>query len=241
MQPTTLNKVISLFLVGGLVLLLLSFILWNLWGPPKLSDWMVHLVKHTGTGFVAFVGSLVTVSLAAVLGIFCEALTDLTIRELLKRGAKWKWFVSFLRRSRMLRDHNFWRDRFRASIEEEENLRKAVAGYRERSAVVGFFYAFDPNEFATAWLESHYATYIFASNLAFLSMAFQLWSIVAGFLGLYPWPAVTASIGITAIVFYASCCLAFDRYLHTYQFAFRHATLILRTKKAETAPTEPPR
>jgi len=79
MQPTTLNKVVSLFLVGGLVVIGVATLLLKHLGTIELPEGLKELAEAGGEGFFAVVGGPLLLPVAAVAGAVCEGLTDSTI------------------------------------------------------------------------------------------------------------------------------------------------------------------
>jgi len=179
------------------------------------------------------VGSLLIVSLAAVLGLVCEAFTDLTVRRFLKYAAKKDGLVSFFRQRELLEDHNRWQAMFNQALAKNKEVQRALLGAEcgEPRSAGGFFYV-TAKDSSIAWLDSHYATYYLASNLAFLAAIFQCYILVAAALQTYSWHAIAVSTAILVAFFYAFCSLGIDRYLYSYMFIFRHSglTLLIRVE-----------
>lgn len=232
MQPTTLNKVISLFLIGGLVLLVLAFVVWDVSGPLRLSREMADLMKQAGPALLAVIGGLLVVSLATVLGVACEALTDLTVRRALKEIGRRPSVAAFFGQGNLLAEHDYWRDAFNSTVWGNDKLRMPLAGYKEHSLAVAVFYRSAPAQ-AIEWVQSHYATYILATNLAFLSLAAEVYVVVGAFSGLYQWVTVFVVTCVLVILSYAFVSHALDRYLYSYQFPMRHGAIALLMEESE--------
>jgi hypothetical protein len=226
MQPTTLNKVISLFLVGGLVFLVLAFILWDVNGPPRLPNGTADLMKQVGPAFLAVIGGLLVVSLATVLGVACEAFTDLTVRKILKAKAKNSGFAAFFGQGKLLKDHEYWRSVFNSSVSKHERLANSLPGYREHSLAVGLFYT-SANNHAIEWVQSHYATYVLATNLAFISLVLEVYILIGVSLDLYSWATALIVTCVLLPLAYSFFSHAMDRYLYSYQFPMRHGAVTL--------------
>jgi hypothetical protein len=235
MQPTTLNKVVSLFLVGGVVLLLSGCILWNLNGPLTISHEVMDALRQAGPAFIAVVGGLALASSAALLGLVCEAITDMTTRRLIKRAAESEKIAGFFLQKEILVGHDRWRVIFKSALEGDKQLGSFLSGGQDHSAATGIFYMSAPDS-SIAWADSHYATYVLCSNLAFVSAILAIHILVAGFGGLYSWPTVAACMLFLIPLFYAFLSLGLDRYLYTYLFTFRHSGLTLLAKAGEQKP-----
>jgi len=226
MQPTTLNKVVSLFLVGGLVVIGLMAILLQHLDTIELPQGLRDLAEAGGEGFFAVIGGLLLLPIAAVAGAVCEGLTDSTIRRLVKWMTKRRVLVKFLCQGKILEAHDFWKARFRDAVKKTESLREFPDHDHDHGLAVGLLYH-QSSEQAITWAESHYSTYVLVSNFAFLALVAQLYLLAAGIFGWLQWPSIGwASLAVVAVL-YSSLGLSLDRYLYSYQVALRQAAVSL--------------
>ena len=107
MQPTTLNKIVSLFLVGGLIVLGLAYLVLSNGWKITLPDALQTLFVGGGAGFYAVLGGLLLLPLAALLGVVCEAFTDILIRNFVSWCYDRKLVAGFFLQGRALKDYNF--------------------------------------------------------------------------------------------------------------------------------------
>src|SRR4051812_31794201 len=123
MPPTILNKVVSLFLIGGICIIVIALIAWRHLGPLAPSKELEVLLKLAGSNTLAVIGGLLVISLAAVCGTVCESLTDLVIRYPIKRAAKSKKWCALLGQSGAFKYHRFWRTEFRRVVLADRTYR----------------------------------------------------------------------------------------------------------------------
>lgn len=226
MQPTTLNKIVSLFLVGGLIILGLAFVLlsngWKVVLPGELQS----LFVGGGAGFYAVVGGLLLLPLVALLGVVCEALTDILIRSFVSWAFDRRIVVGFFLQGRALDDYNFWLEKFKVVVQSSPALNNFTVAPNFKGTAVGLLYDSRQGE-AISWAESHYATYVLATNFALLAVAAEIYICVAG--SLSPLNGLSSAWVTVALagVFYSCMSLSFDRYLYSYQISLRQAAIIL--------------
>jgi hypothetical protein len=236
MQPTTLNKIVSLFLVGGLAMIGAAAVLLRHAATIELPYGLRGLAEVGGEGFLAVISGLLLLPIASVAGAVCEGLTAPTIRRLIRWVAKREYLVRFLCQGKVLEAHNFWKDQFRRSIRGIGALRDFPDFDSDHGLAVGILYYKGQGQ-AITWTESHYSTYVLASNFAFLALLTQCYLVLSGIFGWMQWPgAGWASLGVVAVL-YASLSLSLDCYLFSYQFALRQATVsLLIETRAEQRP-----
>ena len=109
MQLSTLNKVVSLFLVGSVSLLLGAML-----NPEKLQAAIARgadagLYEGRAAALLLVVGALIFFGLSAWVGAIVESLTDLTIRRLLKSSASHRWIAAWFRQEKIYKTFSFWR------------------------------------------------------------------------------------------------------------------------------------
>jgi hypothetical protein len=99
-----------------------------------------------------------------------------------------------------------------------------------RGFAVGILYGSKQGE-AILWAETHYSTFVMASNLALLSLLSFLYVAIllicnwCTLLSGFSWLAISAGL----IFVFSS--LALDRYLYAYQVAFRQAMVMLTEER----------
>jgi hypothetical protein len=226
MQPTILNKVVSLFLIGGISVLGVSAVAWRHLGPFKPSDQLKMLLGLAGGNTLAVIGGLLAISLTAVLGTACESLTDIIIRPLVKRAAKSERWCARLRQAGSFRYHQFWLDAFREVVSSDPTYKKMPCEGNIHGWAVGILYGSKQAE-SIAWGESHYSTYVMASNLALLSGFLAFYVVLLVVRG---WCTLWSGIAWTLIafgLFYMFLSLSLDRYLYSYQVAMRQSVVAL--------------
>jgi hypothetical protein len=224
MQPTTLNKVVSLFLIGGICVIGIALIAWRHFGPLTPSKELEALLKLTGSNTLAVIGGLLVLSLAAVCGTVCESLTDVVIRPRVIRAAKSKKWCARLGQSGAFKYHRFWRTEFRRVVLADRTYRSFPYKRNIHGLAVGMLYSSKQGE-SIAWGESHYSTYVMSSNLALLSG--MLFFYVLG-LTVFGWCTLASGI-IWIVASFALFCVLFalslDRYLYSYQVAMRQSVV----------------
>ena len=226
MQPTTLNNIVSLFLVGGLAMIGAVALLLRHAGTIELPRGLKDLAEAGGEGFFAVISGLLLLPIASMAGAVCEGMTAPTIRRLIKWIAKRKYLVRLLCQGQVFEAHNFWKDQFRKSLGEIGALHDFPDWDSDHGLAVGILYD-KGQEQAITWTESHYSTYVLASNFAFLALLAQCYLIASGIFGWMQWQnAGWASLGVVAVL-YSSLGLSLDCYLFSYQFALRQATVSL--------------
>lgn len=237
MQLTTLNKVVSLFLTGGLVILGLSAMAWRHFALRELLTTSLTLPKSLEAP-LAVIGGLLLISLAAAGGAACESLTDLTVRRLIKRAGDSEKWSSRLWQSKAFGYHEFWQEQFCQAVMRHEGFRKFPIDTNARGFAVGILYGSKQSE-AIIWAETHYSTYVMVSNLTLLSASLFLY--VTGLLlsGWCTWRSGISWIAISVGLALVFSSLALDRYLYSYQVAFRQSVVMLtETHKAGLGPVE---
>jgi hypothetical protein len=177
MHPTTLNKVVSLFLVGGIVVLGITTFAWRHFGPFKVSTELRSVLEALGDNTLAVVGGLLAISLAAVFGAACESLANLTVRLLIKRVARSQEWSRRLGQLGTFEYHRFWLGQFTRVVLVSETYKYFPKGENDHGIAVGILYASKQAE-SIAWAESHYSTYVMSSNLTLLAgilLLYVLW------------------------------------------------------------------
>jgi hypothetical protein len=139
--------------------------------------------------------------------------------------------------SKVAVSHNFWRDQFQKAAKQST----ALEGFpldegRLHGLAVGLMYDSEQEE-SISWGTSHYSTYILVSNFAFLAIVAEVYFLISGFSGWTDWRSVGWATIALAFVFYPCLSLSLDRYLYSYEVAFRQAAIeLLREKHDKDAP-----
>jgi len=231
MQPTTLNKVVSLFLIGGICVLGIAVIAWRHFGPLTPSKQLTELLKLAGSNALAVIGGLLVISLAAVCGTICESLTDATIRRLVKRVSRSKKWCFRFGQAGVFKDHRFWRAEFRRALSADRTYRSFPYNRNIHGLAVGILYGSKQGE-SIAWGESHYSTYIMSSNLTLLSGILFLYVLFITVIG---WCTLASGIIWTLVALVSFCALfalSLDRYLYSYLVAMRQSVVAFLQSKA---------
>ncbi len=234
MQPTILNKVVSLFLIGGISALGLLALVWRHFGPLVPPTDLTALLQLVGGNALAVIGGLLTISLAAVCGTACESLTDILIRPLVKAAAKSQLWSELLRQAGTFEYHRFWSDEFTRVLSSDPTYRDMHYKENLHGVAVGILYGSKQPE-SISWGESHYATYVMASNLALLSgglFIYVLYLIKSDWCTL---ESGRAWLVIAFVLFYMFLSLSLDRYLYSYQTAMRQAVVALRQSRGDAS------
>lgn len=225
MPVVTINKTVALFLVGYLGLGVLIVI----GRDPILEFWRGHPELSGASGPVVL--GLLSLTVAALIGAIIDGLTDVTIRRLIRWGAKRAGFARFFGQSRVFQGVETWKAHFDEQLAgADERLFTTIAGEQpvpKLHLAIGLLHAHAPSHHVE-WVFAHYSTHHLASNLAFLVLVGPpvLLPAVVGVTGeAAAWIAGTVLAMIVAS--YALLSLALDRCLYTYQAEFRFAAIWL--------------
>lgn len=239
MPVTTLNKVIALFLVGGVVAFLATGLHWE-----QLESSLPSSATNDSGFWIFFAFLLLPVS--ALMGAVVEGLSQVTLQNVLKQARSSKTVARLFGQRRAHECLNKWQDLLASLVQKDRNyqwlapvddadkpwaLRSTAADFLLQSARPGKF----------EWLVQHYATFVLASNLACvvaLAVIYVLVGNLAAVFGFW-WPvlawATTAQIiallvtGIFA--FWALCSLSISRYLYSHELSARHMSLCLSDER----------
>jgi len=236
MQPTVINKIVSMFIAGGLVLLGVYYVLlsngYTIIFPDKLKD----SLGSGGQGFLAVVGGLLLLPLAALAGAVCEGLTDIFMRRLVKWIAERPAWIHFLSQGRAQESYKFWLDELKAALHKSDWLKTFSAEKNFHGIAVGLLYDSEREE-SIDWGASHYSTYILVTNFAFLAVAAQLYIIWQKIEGLGWCVFAWSTVGML-VVFYSCLSFSLHRYLYSYEIAFRQSVItLLREQRKPTNPS----
>ncbi len=234
MPFSDLNKVVSLFLVGSLVLLLLAAL-----GFEELTSAMgktgFDSAENKPTGFILLVGTFAFFGLSALAGAMIEGLTDLTLRNWIKKSRGNSRVAYWFRQPKILKTHDFWENEFKKVAKSSGRHTGSEFPIDERSTslAVGICFATASKDLVD-WMIGHYATFVLVSNFAFIMALVQLYLVYSLAAGEMPLILFAVAECVCFVLFYSLCSLAVDRYLYSFVIAFRHATLeICREGKSE--------
>jgi uncharacterized membrane protein YraQ (UPF0718 family) len=214
-QLNTLNRVIALFLIGGLVTVLAATALEKQILPT--------LERYSKMGLGPSAGIFLAVallSITALAGSVTDALGNITVRRLISRALAKRRLLAVLFFCGVDFDaQDSWRTafkdaldgdtRFKASVQKDEMIKALSAGFFFRTA----------EKEHTEWLVQHHSMYHLSANFVIILIACAIWSFLhAGFCYL----AFGSILGA-----YLLTSFALDNYLYTYQLSFRNAYLAL--------------
>lgn len=223
MQLNTLNRVIALFLIGGIVVAM---------AVVASKDHIKPLLEKYMPDASAGVFLAVTLlSLTALAGTIVDALGNLTVRRWISES-----FAANREIARLFccvdeyDAHALWREALRGALTKDP--RHAQLGkdsmIKAASAAL-FFRTADKEHFE--WLTQHYSMYHLSANFVIILVACAgwTWHVDAYLLG-----------GMSILCAYLLTTFALDNYLYAYQLTFRNAYLALHDLPAtfETPQTE---
>jgi hypothetical protein len=222
MPISSLNKVIALLIVGSIALLWIGILFWT-----PLSEFALKY-KDLGNAGGAVVAGLLFLAGSALVGSVIEALTDLTVRPLIKKARRQRSWARFFGQAVLHDDLAFWELFFREKAERNELFQHVVATQEPALGRLawGILHKNSSKEHAD-WAATHHAMYYLAANLSVLLtlVAFSAFPMVAARgLGLLAFFLV-AAVFVPCI--YLLWSLAIDRYLYTYLVTFRFGVLYL--------------
>ena len=236
---TTLNKIIALFLVGGVVAFLAIGLHWKQIEMPLSSS------PTDDSGFWVFFAFLL-LPVSALMGAIVEGLSQVMLQGLLKRAHLNRTVARLFGQTRAYEHLNKWQDYLALLVPKDQHYQwlapvdEADKPWALRSISADFFLqSAQPGKLE--WLVQHYATFVLASNLACavaLAVIYVPLGNLAAALGFW-WPvlawATTAQIiallvaGIFA--FWALCSLSISRYLYSHELSARHMALCLSDER----------
>jgi len=232
---STLNKIIALFLTGGLALFLACCFHW-----PQLSKLLMGQPSSDSRIWVAL--GLIFIPVTAATGAVFTGLSEVSIQRIVKRSASSRYVARLLGRRRAARNLDYWRGRLQelastdASLSWIKNQPKADAPWLlEASAIGNFHCTARPETFS--WLVEDYSTFLLAANLAFVlaaGVAYLFLGSIAARLGLW-WPVVIPIEGSKVVLLliaalggiWSLCSLAAGRYLYCCEVFCRQLSLWL--------------
>jgi hypothetical protein len=226
MQITDLNKVINLFLVGSLALTIAAL----LWRDEIYSE-AKRLVGTEGQ-FPASLGILLTtlLVLAIVMFVGCviDGLAQVFIRRHFERLVERKFFLKLFFYRRQYEDTKSCRAKFKSLLKQSSKYQYISEEEDIVSAAALFFHTAKPQNIT--WLIQHQAVHVLATDYIALILIFTIAFIVFGVLhilglGVKALPAYWLAIFIFPL--YPLSYLSIDRWLYTYEVAYRNNIIVL--------------
>lgn len=207
MQVTTLNRVISLFIIGVVVMVVLALLQWS-----AIHGWLMeHYLPANWVPLIGVVATLALGAVAVVLGVAVDAIVDSFVRNLiieqLIRRESFPWAP------RPLRGMLFWRHRMRQALGDD------IPREEEFSFGAAFFFRTTDAKH-NEWLIQHYSMYQLECDAALVGLGTAVWLIAD-----HPrWMVVLAVLSL--VMLYHSI----ERVAYVYQLVFRNACLVLEKR-----------
>ena len=214
MQLNTLNRVIALFLIGGLVIVVAAGALEKQIRPILAVYSKMDLGPSAGV-FLA----VALLSLTALAGTVIDALGKITVRRLIgKLLARRRFLAGLFLCAGEFDKQDRWRMTFKEALDGDPRF-NALAQRDDmiKALSAGFFFRTAEKEHSE-WLVQHHSMYHLSANFVIILIACVVWSFRAGL------PYVAFSSILAA---YLLTSFALDNYLYTYQLSFRNAYLAL--------------
>lgn len=239
MSIPSLNKVVSLFLVGGLALVFaLAFVGVAWWKELQ------PLVDGASNGAIA-IASALSLPLAGAAGVVVDAIAHILFRRPLRATSTKpgrQGFALFFRQDDDFTSFDRWRESFviahktflakRPDCPEEFDSRVTA-----KDIAAGLFLRHAPPQLFE-WVTSHYAMYYLATSSCVVLVAGMLFPI--RLLIAHPHSPTGLMLFVAILLFVVvSLIFAVDRYLYTYESVFRFSTQWLydEVRKAPPATT----
>lgn len=232
MQPTTLNKIVALFLVGSLSLLFCFLINWDILCPVLYQE--DSSSDPPLSPAIAVLAAFFLLPASALLGATVDGLAALTIRRLIRLSRKKRGVAFLFGKSG---DYDLliaWHDKYKEALEAS----RAYSTFLEQDP--DLVYSVGPGQlFRTAkadhleWVTRHYATFLLSYNFAFVV---GLATIIAPFKLLdnpFTLNQLVVLILFGVVMFYGLCSLAVDRYLYAFHASFRNGWMAIHAPELE--------
>jgi len=218
MQLNTLNRVISLFLIGGFVVVLAAASLREEIGK--------FLVQHPfGPGWGPTAGVFLAVgllSVTALAGAVVDALSNLTVRRFIRKVlAKNRFTAWIFLCAGEFEEQDRWREAFKSVL--RDNSKYKVLGEEKRMInplSAGIFFRTAEKEHAE-WLIQHHSMYHLSADFVIILIAIVVFAWLRELHGV-AYCCVGGAYLLTSF--------ALDNYLYTYQLSFRNAYLVIKDK-----------
>ena len=235
----TINKAVSLFLVGGLFLLLVLSLFWFEFTEPHQRAEIIENLKNMKVGAgAAALATLAFVALSSVFGVGAQGLAGVLIRAPFQRlTSKYPLFVFLFGQRTLGREVNRWREFFQREARLDPVYgpfledRKEVAASRHSFPIVASALFYRTAKTAHLdWVLRHYSTYYLATDITLVLIAAFVWVLFQ--IARIGWSLLFFWILIGLVVLIYSClCLALHRYLYTSGAWLRHGSLELASRR----------
>jgi len=229
MQLTTLNKIVSLFLIGGLVIMTVICLFWEeLDHALPTGGGLYSFLESKGQALLVVAGALSLLALAAAVGAVIDTVTSLTLGHWLRKCVSHRGLAVCLGQRHSFDDFDFWRKRFESLVKNREPYKTfapAITG-RELSLGAAIFFR-TSSQGLINWAESHYAAYLYATNLAFLSFLIPIALLASGRSQQVSGSALAGYIALSIVLGLVFSSMAIDKYLYTHEVSFRQSSLVL--------------
>jgi len=218
-QLNTLNRVISLFLIGGFVVVVVAGSL-----REEIGAFLLRYSFGPGWGPTAGVFLAVgLLSVTALAGAIVDALGNLTVRRFIRNFPGKSRFLAglFLCRGEF-NEQARWRETFKSALKDNQK-HQSLADKKEMLSPLsaGLFFRTAEREHAE-WLIQHHSMYHLAADFVVILLASAIFSWFRDI------PNVAyGSIGGA----YLLTTFALDNYLYTYQLSFRNAYLAIKDEQ----------
>lgn len=223
MQVNTLNRVISLFLKGGLLVVICAIYFFD--GPHDHLR-LKNFVQAGGAGSGVFL-AVGLLSVTALAGTIVDAVGNLTIRRFVVwAGARRAWARLLFCRDEF-DEQERWRCAFIATPEIIERYGRLIDKKEmQKPLSAGLFFQTAQKEHAE-WLIQYYSMYNLSADFVGVLLG---WAILAFWRG--ELLGAFACFGLA----YLLLTFALDNYFYTYQLSFRNACLAVRNEPVSAEP-----
>jgi hypothetical protein len=225
MQVNTLNRVIALFLIGGLAVVLAAVAL-----KEEIEALSCQYPRFGAGPSSSVFLAVALLSITALSGTIVDAMGRLTVRRLIAGAAKGHFLTYLLVGRRGFKSQDRWRAAFESALFRDPRHR-VLATQEEmiKPLAATIFFRTAGKEHAE-WLIQHYSMYHLSTNFVVLLIVCAIWSLIEGCfasadsIALKGW-LVLASVSI--VVAYLLMTFALESYLYSYQLIFRNAYLTM--------------
>ena len=229
MQVTTLNKIINLFLIGTFVIFVTfaEAVVWSLGGDINTLQ---VLIVSLGSPVFVFIATLFSLSTIILLGIIVDALSNMSIRQLIKKVAQSDRCMSFLLSKRQLAEHQYLKRKSEESFKTVSKYRhlRDTKQHGRNFAVALFFHT--ANKENIEWVIQHYSVYLLATSYLFVLCVSLLTVPLMPMVG---WRIKGLIIFVNMLSVYVLSYEACRKYLYSYEVIYRHDVVVLSNEQPE--------
>jgi hypothetical protein len=222
MQVTTLNKIINLFLIGTFVVFL-ACVEAALWNPDINIDKLQALVASLGSPIFVFIATLFSLSTIILLGIIVDALTNMSIRPLIKKLSESDWFMYYLQSQKYLAQYQYLKSKSEESFKAANKYECLLDAPHGRPFPVALFFH-TANKENIEWVIQHYSVYLLASSYLFMLC---LGVIIIPLISMAGWVINGIIILVSLLSIYVLSYEACRKYIYAYEVIYRHNTIVL--------------